>query len=190
MTPSPSASPLRPVRPSNPGRLPLALVAAGLVLCALPAAASAQERPLDGPDWVISVNPAFLVLMGIFQLDVEQELSPGITVGPSLFYHHAADRRYAPKLAADVVFRYYPEGRPFSGFAVGALTGFTAMEYDESARNALGLGFTAEHHWLLGEDERLALAVGVGGKRLFYLSERGRAWRAVPLMRASLGWTF
>lgn len=190
MSRSPSTSPTRPAFAPDLGRLALALVAAGLVICALPAAVSGQDRPLDSPDWVISVNPAFLVLLGIFQLDVEQQLTPGITVGPSVFYHHAADRRYAPKLAADVVFRYYPEGRPFSGFAVGALTGFTSMEYDESARNALGLGFTGEHHWLMGEDERLALAVGVGGKRLFYLSERGRAWRAVPLVRASLGWTF
>lgn len=170
-------------------RLALALVTA-LFLGIVPPALSAQEAPRNDHGWVASVNPVFLVFMGIFHLDVEQTVSRGLTLGPSVFYHHAADRSYAPKLSADAVFRYYPSGRSFSGFAVGAVAGFTSMEEDGVSRNAMGLGFTGEHHWLVGDDERLAFAVGVGGKRLFYFSERGGAWRAVPLLRASMGWTF
>lgn len=139
---------------------------------------------------MVSVNPALLVFTGVFSVDFEQTVSPGMTVGPTVYYHHAADHRYAPNFSVDAVFRYYPSGRAFSGLAVGALTGFTVMDDDGASRNAVGLGFAVEHHWLLGSDERLVVAVGGGGKRLFYFSERGRAWRAVPMLRASLGWTF
>ncbi len=145
--------------------------------------APAQER-------LLSISPVALVLSAMFAVDLEQAVGPGITVGPSLFYHNAGDRRYAPSLSVDGVFRYYPEGRAFSGWAVGALAGFTVMDDDGASRNAFGLGFTGEHHWLLGQDGRMAIAAGVGGKRLFYFSDRGDAWRALPLARLSLGWTF
>lgn len=165
----------------------LALAAAGALTA--PDRAAAQE-PLPDQTRMASVNPALLVFTGIFSVDFEQTVSSGMTVGPTVYYHHAADRRYAPNFSADAVFRYYPSGRAFSGLAVGALTGFTVMDDGGVSRNAMGLGFTVENHWLLGTDERLVVALGAGGKRLFYFSERGRAWRALPMVRASLGWTF
>lgn len=159
-------------------------------LLLVPVAAEAQQSPSPRQQRLVSVNPVLLVGRGIFSVNLEQTVSPGMTVGPSVFYHHAADRRYWPNVSVDGMFRYYPSGRSFSGFAVGGLLGFTVMDDDGASRNALGLGFTGEHHWLLGEDERLGLAVGVGGKRLFFFSERGEAWRVLPTARASLGWSF
>lgn len=160
------------------------------LLAAIPLSLQAQAGPAEELDFMVSVNPLALVALGVFAGDFEQVLTEGTTGGASIFWASPDDRRYVPNLSANAVFRYYPSGRSFDGYAVGISTGFTIMDDDGASRNALGLGFNLEHHWLLGEDERLGLTAGVGGQRLFFLSERGGASRAIPMIRLSLGWAF
>lgn len=170
-----------------PRILPVLLLA---LLACFPLDAQGQAGPAEELDFLVSVNPLALVALGVFAGDFEQVLTRGTTGGASLFWASADDRRYVPNLSANAVFRYYPSGRSFDGYAVGITTGFTMMDDEGASRNAVGLGFNLEHHWLLGQDERLGLSAGLGGQRLFFFSERGGASRAIPMIRLSLGWAF
>jgi hypothetical protein len=156
----------------------------------LPRGLHAQAGPQEELDFLVSVNPLALVAFGVFAADFEQVLTRGTSAGGSVFYANGSDRKYIPHWSANGVLRYYTSGRSFEGFAVGALLGYMAMRDEGETRGAIGFGFSLEHAWLLGEDERLGITAGAGGQRLFYLSERGSAGRATPSVRLSLGWAF
>lgn len=168
---------------------PLPAVLAALLVC-LPATLEAQAGASRNLDFLVSVNPVALVALGVFSADFEQVLTEGTSGGASLFYARPDNRKYIPHFSANTVFRYYPSGRTFDGYAVGVMAGFTAMDDVGATRNALGIGFNLEYHWLLGEDERLVVSGGVGGQRLMYFSDRGGAGLAIPMARLSLGWAF
>jgi hypothetical protein len=170
-----------------PRIVPALLVA--LVL-SLPSALDAQAGSDRDLDFLVAVNPVALVALGVFSADFEQVLTEGTSGGVSLFYARPDNRKYVPHFSGNAVFRYYPSGRTFDGYAVGVMAGFTVMDDEGASRNALGLGFNLEYDWLLGEDERLVVTGGVGGQRLMFFSERGGAGRAIPMARLSLGWAF
>jgi hypothetical protein len=172
-----------------PRRARLAILPLVLLL-ALPNGGSAQAGAAEELDFMLSVNPLALVAFGVFSGEFEQVLTRGTSGGASVFYARADNRRYVPHFSGNAVFRYYPSGRSFDGYAVGIMGGFTVMDDEGASRNAIGLGFNLEHQWLLGEDRRLGVAAGLGGQRLFFLSDRGQATRAVPMGRLSLGWAF
>lgn len=173
-----------------------------LIVCVLlalvlsvPGALAAQAGPDQQYHRIASLNPLALVVLGLVSAEYEQTLGNDTSWGVSVEYFDWRDRTY---FSADGKVRYYIQGRSLDGFAVGALVGFTRVDRDSdpdaeerSARrgSAVGVGFLAEHQWLMGSDERLALTVGVGGKRLFFLRDVG-AQSALPMLRLSAGWAF
>ncbi len=168
--------------------------ALGLLLVAWPASVTAQVDAEPEFDRVVSINPLALVILGLVSADYEQTLGQNTTGGVSAEYFDWRDRGY---LSVDGKVRYYVSGRALEGLAIGTVLGFTRIGEDsegEDARSrrsgtAIGVGFSAEHQWLLGEDERLALTTGLGGKRLFFLRDVA-AQRALPMLRFSIGWAF
>lgn len=166
----------------------------GLLLLAFPSSVTAQAGPELEFHQVVSINPLALVVLGLVSADYEQTLSQTTTGGVAAEYFDWRDRGY---LSIDGKLRYYVSGRALEGLAIGTLVGFTRVgeddeEEDERSRrsgSAIGVGFTAEYQWLLGDDERLALTAGVGGKRLFFISDTV-GQRALPMVRLSLGWAF
>ncbi len=161
----------------------------------VPGALAAQAGPDLQYHRIASLNPLALVVLGLVSAEYEQTLGTDTSWGASLEYFDFRDRTY---FSADAKVRYYIQGRSLDGLSVGALVGFTRVDRDSdpdagerSARSgsAVGVGFVAENQWLMGSDERLALTVGIGGKRLFFLRDVG-AQSALPLVRLSVGWAF
>jgi hypothetical protein len=146
---------------------------------------------------ILSVNPLALIVLEFVSVEYEQVLGPTTSWGVSGSFWGRRDRNY---FSTDAKVRYYPGGDALEGIAVGALLGFTVVSRDDGeddvdgesggSRSAVGLGFSVENQWLLGDDQRLALAAGVGGKRLFYFGSRGGSNRGIPFVRLSLGWAF
>ncbi len=167
-----------------------------LVLSILvPGALAGQAGPDLQYDRIVSLNPLALVVLGLVSADYEQTLGSNTSWGGAVEYFDWRDRTY---FSADAKLRYYIQDRSLDGISVGALVGFTRVDRDEdadaeerSARrgSAVSVGFMAENQWLMGSDERLALTVGVGGKRLFFLSDVG-AQSVLPMVRLSAGWAF
>jgi hypothetical protein len=157
--------------------------------------AAAQQAGQAAPkNHLVSVDPLALIIFGFVLLEYEQGMGDSSTWGMALSHFEWSDRKYS---SFDVRARYYLEGQPLKGLAVGTLLGLTrAGPEDPEADSprgsslALGVGFTAEQQWLLGDEERLALTVETGGKRLFYVQDREGARRVLPILRLSIGWAF
>jgi hypothetical protein len=172
-----------------PRRARLAILPLVLLL-ALPNGGSAQAGAAEELDFMLSVNPLALVALGVFSGEFEQVLTRGTSGGASVFYARADNRKIRPPLLRECRLPLLPFRALLRRIRGGDHGGFTVMDDEGASRNAIGLGFNLEHQWLLGEDRRLGVAAGLGGQRLFFLSDRGQATRAVPMGRLSLGWAF
>jgi hypothetical protein len=155
----------------------------------LPSVAEAQVGPEGQYSRIISVNPIALVILGSISVEYEHAFDVNNSWGVSASYHEWSDWTYA---ALDGKFRYYLQGRALEGLSVGFLVGASRGRDDESddSGTAVAVGFMVEHQWLLGDDERLAVTVGGGGKRLAYVDHLPGAPRGLPTIRLSLGWAF
>jgi hypothetical protein len=157
--------------------------------------AAAQQAGETAPkNHLVSVDPLALILLGFVSLEYEQGMGDSSTWGLALSHFEWSRRKYS---SFDVRARYYLEGQPLKGLAVGTLLGLTRAGPDDREADrpmasslALGIGFTVEQQWLLGDEERLALTVETGGKRLFYVQDREGAKRLLPTLRLSIGWAF
>ena len=155
----------------------------------LPSVAQAQAGPEGQYSRIMSVNPIALVILGSISVEYEQAFDVNNSWGVSASYHEWSDWSYS---AVGGKLRYYLQGRALDGLSVGVLAGVTTGRDDESddSGTAVSVGFMVENQWLLGDDERLAVTVGGGGKRLAYINHLEDAPRGLPTIRLSLGWVF
>lgn len=155
--------------------------------------ALAQEA---GPTQVISVNPIGL-LFEVLSAEYERTFSPSSTLGAAVTLFSPDEFTY---FSAEGKYRYYPQGRPLQGFSFGGGAGFTLVssdyedtcaECEDESATALSISIGLDYQWLLGANERFAVAAGIGGKRLFFLGdELEGAAAGYPTARVSVGYAF
>ena len=102
--------------------------------------------------------------------------------------------------SVDAKFRLYTGGRPLHGFALGLTGGYTHVSGDDAGcgflciagnADALTFGFDLGYQWLLGPEQKVAIALGGGAKRLFYVSgDSNDKSDALPTFRFSVGYGF
>jgi hypothetical protein len=165
----------------------------GLALVATPAAAQSlggrAALPPAPYSRIVSINPLLLVFLGNVSADLEQRVSPSVTLGGSVASFNLAKANY---LSIEGKARYYLSGRAFDGVSVLASVGVVSMSADETdaTSNAMSIGFGAERQWLVGPEERLALAAGLGASRLFFARDDDAFRTILPSLRLSIGWGF
>ena len=94
--------------------------------------------------------------------------------------------------AIDGIVRYYPSGRALRGFSLGGSAGLINVDTNCSGctddnESVFTVGVRGDYVWILGRDQRFAVAAGVGAKRLFGNSV-GEA--GLPIGRLSIGYAF
>ena len=188
--------------------MPLVVRLALITLILLPAAphaqgAAARARPVQ----VIAVNP-FGLVFDYYYVEYERAFSTSSTGALSGSYWDADKYRF---ISFDGRYRLYPSERAPEGFSVSATVGFsrvTNTEYDcgdlldeiacgpeadfrETSGNAVTTGVQLDYTWLLGANNRFALGMGLGAKRMHYLGDRpGDAPRLQPTLRFTIGRAF
>ncbi|CAN5201007.1 hypothetical protein BH23GEM2_BH23GEM2_10080 [soil metagenome] len=151
---------------------PLFAASAALLL-AVPVL-EAQARQTLGIDGgrghlgIVTVNP-IAVLAGALNGDIELNFAPGFTGAVS-------GTNWPDEYSSlDFTFRYYPGEINPAGFSVGASVGRVNWDPDnEDGEQTKGptVGFHVGYNWLLGRSERLAIATGLGAKRVFASRDR------------------
>jgi hypothetical protein len=151
----------------------LLFVASAALILAAPALQAQDRSPLGidrarGHLGIVTVNP-IAVLAGALNADVELNFAPGFT--GALSGTNWPDE-YS---SVDLTFRYYPGELNPAGFSVGASIGRVNWDPDnEDDEQTKGptVGFHVGYNWILGRSERLAIATGVGAKRVFADKDR------------------
>lgn len=116
----------------------------------------------------MTVNP-IAVLAGAINGDVELNFSPGFT--GAISGTHWPDE-YS---SVDFTFRYYPGEVNPAGFSVGASIGHVTWDPDnddDELTKGPTIGFHVGYNWILGRSQRLAIATGLGAKRVFADEDR------------------
>ena len=140
-------------------------------------------------------------IAGIVAADYEHVVGRGFTLGVgasywdagimNLFYLDTFDASYS---SGEVKLRYYPSEVAFHGVSVGLTVGGSYASFrvlDERFRaSGVKIGSEADYNWLLGRSQRLALALGVGAKRIFYSTRGDRLADTYPTSRIAIGWAF
>lgn len=159
------------IRPSLPF-----LIAAVMAVPALNAQADTQPPPpapvrlsFEQPagarahTGIATINP-FAVIFGGFNGDVEVNIGTGTTGALSATWF-SEEFNYT---SVDFTFRYYPGEINPKGFSVGMSLGYLSIENDWGFDKGKGpaVGFIGGYNWLLGRSKRLAIATGLGAKRL------------------------
>lgn len=145
----------------------------------------AGVRPVTG---IATINP-FAVILGGFNGDVELNMGTGTTGALSVSWF-PDEPNYT---AVDFTFRYYPGELNPKGFSIGASIGYLKTERDDGTLEGKGpaIGFIGGYNWLLGRSERLAIATGIGLKRLIADSDKyPDAPEVIPSGRLGIGMSF
>lgn len=94
--------------------------------------------------------------------------------------------------AVDGIVRYYPGGRAVRGFSLGGSVGVINVDSDcfeceDDSESVFTVGVRGDYVWILGRDQRFAVATGIGAKRLFgnSIGEAG-----LPIGRLSIGYAW
>ena len=130
----------------------------------------------SAPRQVISANP-FGLILEIFNAEYERIVSQSATAGFGGSFITASDEDY---LNGDVVWRFYPSGRPLHGGAFGAKLGLTNVP-DQGTY--VGYGFDVNRSWILGVNENFYLGAGFGLKRLVGAGGEGFELEVIPTIR-------
>lgn len=129
------------------------------------------EQPAGTPLYtgIATINP-FAVIFGGFNGDVELNIGTGTTGALSATWF-PDELNYT---SVDFTFRYYPGEINPKGFSVGASIGYLSAEHDDGSDKGKGptIGFIGGYNWLLGKSQRLAIATGLGAKRLIADSDK------------------
>lgn len=142
---------------------------------------------------LISSNPIGL-LFEWYQAEYERAISPTISLAVAgTSYDFFDDENVA---SVDAIARYYPGARAIRGFSLGVSGGFVGVEEDfcdgftcrRDDYTAFTLGVRGDYVWLLGRDQHLAVAAGIGAKRL--LADRVDGIEGLPVARLSIGYAF
>ena len=137
---------------------------------------------------IATINP-FAIIFGGFNGDIELNMGAGTTGALSATWF-PDELDYT---SVDFTFRYYPGEMNPRGFSVGASIGYLTVEDDDGIVEGKGpaVGFIGGYNWLLGKSERLAIAVGLGAKRLIVNNDKyPLAPEAAPTGRLGIGLTF
>jgi hypothetical protein len=171
----------------------LALVGAVAVM-AIATSASAQSsdgnRAGVARTGLVSANPIGL-LFEWYNGELERALAPTVSVAVAASRFDFFDND--TYTAVEGILRYYPAGRAIRGFAVGMSAGFINVEVDDcfqcddDSESVGTVGVRGDYVWILGRDQRFAVAAGIGAKRLFgnNIGEAG-----LPIGRLSIGYAF
>lgn len=98
--------------------------------------------------------------------------------------------------AIDGIARYYPSARAIRGFSIGGSVGAlmaaddNCTSCDDVNENAFTIGVRGDHVWILGRDQRFAVAAGLGAKRLFFGDGENSASTFLPIGRLSIGYAW
>lgn len=183
----------------------LLLVAA---LASLATRALAQFDPEAGrhtsPRQALTIQPVQF-LLGFYSAEYERAVSTATTVGVGANYFEgffgSSDAGDDPKyFSTELKVRYYPGERPLQGFSFGVSGGYVNVQpwdlfcfdsCNRTHRTGASAGFLLDYGWLLGRNERFAVALGAGAKRLFvHTSEGDRVRTGYPTLRISAGLAF
>ncbi|HZG43273.1 MAG TPA: hypothetical protein VEY93_09945 [Longimicrobium sp.] len=136
---------------------------------------------------VLSILPIHSSI-GFYAGDFEQALSPTLTLGAGAGHFSIGDYSYT---SLELKGRFYPSEDALNGVSVGMTLGPTFLsEEGNGGVTAIGIGFEAAKSHLFGDDRRMYLGYGVGGKRLFFTDEAAGAQLALPTLRFSVGYAF
>lgn len=168
-----------------------ALIAATTVAIAS-TSASAQSVDADRAGLrhnLISANPIGL-LFEWFNGEYERALSSTASVAIAGSRFDFFENDYYT--AVDGIIRYYPGGRAVRGFSLGGSVGFVNIDSDcfeceDDSESVFTIGVRGDYVWILGRDQRFAVATGIGAKRLFgnSVGEEG-----LPIGRLSIGYAW
>lgn len=170
------------------------LVASAFVTLA--SSASAQWADADRAGLrtnLISSNPIGL-LFEWYQGEFEHAISPTISLAIAGAAFSLADDDIS---SVDGIVRYYPGARALRGFSLGGTVGFSGVDElvcdnISSCRtdnySAFTIGIRGDYIWILGKEQHLAVAAGIGAKRL--LSDRTDGIQGLPVARLSLGYAW
>ena len=174
-------------------RLPLIGAMAALAL-ASPLSAQSVERTRAGiaRTNLISSNPIGL-LFEWYQGEFEHAISPTISLAAAFASFNLSDDDIS---SLDGIARYYPAARAVRGFSLGAIAGISGVKEEtcevfECGRDeytAFTLGIRGDYVWLLGRDQNLAVAAGIGAKRLF--ADKINGIEGLPVARLSIGYAW
>jgi hypothetical protein len=171
-----------------------------LALAALGLPARAQQLPKQN---LISIQPIGVIL-GVYAGEYERALSPTMTFGVGGTTWAGLDDEDFEAWSAEAKFRYYPEARPFQGFAFGTAVGFARVEEQHcdfapggevcttEATTAPSFAFMIDYNWLLGPTDGFFVGLGLGAKRVF-TDDDDEAFdfpNAYPTARLSVGIAF
>ncbi len=172
------------------------LLVAATAFITLASSASAQSIDSDRAGLrsnLISSNP-FGLLFEWYQGEYERALSPAFSVAVAFAAFNLADDDVS---SIDGIVRYYPSGRAVRGFSIGGSVGYAGVE-EEVCDNfdcgntieysAFTVGIRGDYVWLLGREQHLAVAAGLGAKRL--ISDNIDGIEGLPVARLSLGYAW
>ncbi|MDO8500959.1 MAG: hypothetical protein Q7S20_03860 [Gemmatimonadaceae bacterium] len=157
-------------------------------------ASSASAQVLDAdPSHVprvnlISANPIGLIFEW-YNGEIEHALTPTSSVAVAASRFDFDSDNYT---SVDGIVRYYPTGKAIRGLSVGASAGFVAIGSNcnlcsNNSATAFTIGVRGDYVWILGRDQRFAVASGIGAKRLF---RNDFGADGLPIARLSIGWAW
>ena len=180
---------------------PLALAA--ITLGAAPAVAQSTAPP--APTTVLSIQP-LAAMFDVYAVEGEHTISPNATVGlGASFIGGGQIWDNIHYLSTDLKLRFYPEGHPLRGFAVGGQLGYTRVTddqggaydyttgtYTKSTTSGPTFGVALDYNWLLGQTRSFYIGLGLGAKRIFAKDDSGgdNLNLVYPTGRISVGYAF
>ena len=177
----------------NFSRLPLIGAMAALALTSPLSAQSVEGTRAGIPRTnLISSNPIGL-LFEWYQGEFEHAISPTVSLAAAFASFSLSDDDIS---SLDGIVRYYPGARAVRGISLGLSAGVSEVKEDDcyfdscdrEDYTAFTVGIRGDYVWLLGRDQNLAVATGIGAKRLF--SDRVNGIEGLPVARLSIGYAW
>lgn len=160
-----------------------------------PAVAQSVSSDQAGPPRtnLISTNPIGIIFEW-FNGEFEHAVNPTMSLALAATRFDFDNANYT---AVDGIARYYPTARAIRGFSFGGSVGFVNVGEDTNCsgctpfdESAFTIGVRGDYVWILGRDQRFAVAAGVGAKRLFYSDENNNGSEGLPIGRLSVGYAW
>ena len=139
------------------------VVGLAIALALAPAVAQAQDAGMPDRMNVISANP-FGLLLDLFNAEYERVITPSSTAGVGGSFYPGDENISGDYLNLDAFWRFYLNGTPFEGWAIGAKAGYTT-------ELGAGVGFDVNHSWLAGPSDNVYIGIGFGLKRVIGTDE-------------------
>jgi hypothetical protein len=142
---------------------------------------------------LVSANPIGL-LFEWYNGEFEHAVTPTVSLGIAGSSYDIDNTRYA---SVDGIARYYPAARALRGFSIGASVGFIDLNDHQNYDNCIGctpdsgtsatIGVRGDYVWIIGKEQRFAVAAGIGAKRLL---NDNLGTEGVPIGRLSIGYAW